>query len=187
MAIATPTSIFVGFLIARRQLENAKQEIVNAKDQLIEIQKQVALAETQLKYTKEDQEKQTKFQQANLFFTINEIFLKPEYRKVSSAIYEEVYEGKKLKLTKKMIKSLTNYLNDLEFLADLWTRDILTLEQIDVLNGLQVTQTMKSTTVVNFIKKEEEKMQVDLYGGLRNLNLALIDFQINSTNIPLSQ
>lgn len=177
MAVATPTSIFVGFLIARRQLENAKEEIVNAKNQLGEIQKQVGLAETQLKYTKEDQEKQTKFEQAKLFLTINEIFLKPENRLVSRAIYKEVYENIIFQLTPTMKRNLNNYLNDLEFLADLWDRKILSIDQIDVVNGLQVIQTMKSSIVGDFIQKEEKKINYELYGGLRNLNSALIEFQ----------
>ncbi|MDE1769028.1 MAG: hypothetical protein KGI28_00560 [Thaumarchaeota archaeon] len=140
MAIATPVSIFIGFLIAKKQLKQT-----------------------------------SKIEEQKFFLEVDKRLMHDDNLKISGMIYQEVYKSKTFDISDSDTqKKLSNYLSDLEYACNLYLEEIVSLDQLYTLVGLNITEVMKCESVRNYIKSEREVMHVnDLWIGVEQVSKEL--------------
>ncbi|HXG73322.1 MAG TPA: hypothetical protein VNK44_00695 [Candidatus Nitrosotenuis sp.] len=104
-------------------------------------------AKKQLMHTK-------KIEEQRFLFELDKLFMSNEHREISRNIYNEIYRSQPFHIDEDMRGKLSNYLSDLEYLCNLYEEDIVTKDQLESLEGMQIIEAFRSDAVKSFIEEE---------------------------------
>lgn len=136
LALATPISIIIGFLIARQQL----QQNVTQQNQTLKIEEQ------------------------KFFFEVNKMLSSEISTMIRNEMYAEIYDKKKIDFTRDgFTKMLDIYLNNLEFICNLYEKGLVSITMIDDFAGMDVSNVMTCESIKQYIFSERNRVDKRLW------------------------
>lgn len=137
LAIATPFSIYLGFRMAKGQ---------------------IILSLEQLRQNIQQQKQASKIEEQKFFFEIDKILTSEDAIKIRNKIDNEIYNKVKIDMNESgIIKIIDNYLNHLEFVCNLYQKELISKIMIDDFAGMQIGNVMKCESIKKYIHSEQKR------------------------------
>ncbi len=113
------------------------------------------IAKQQIKQT-------SKIEEHKIFREIDKNFRQDANKEIQEFIYQEVYKSKTFQIINRDIeRKLYNYLNDLEYVCNLYLEGLVSKKQLDFFMGLSIVESFKSKSIREFIKSERKLTQAE--------------------------